>query len=407
MQPPAIRIEGLSKKYRVGGATAAGRTFYEVLSGALLRRPSHEETAEFWALRDIDLAIAAGEVLGIIGRNGAGKSTLLKVLARITAPTAGRVTIRGRVASLLEVGTGFHPELSGRENIYLNATILGMKRAEIDRKLDAIVDFSGIERFLDTPVKRYSSGMYVRLAFAVAAHVDADILLVDEVLAVGDAEFQKRCLGTMSDVARSGRTVIFVSHNLGAVEHFCQRGLYLQMGRVAEHGPIDRVVAAYSKSMALALSADGFALGNELVLRSTRFPTEAVGPREQMEFEVSFTAREECDIRELHIFVCDSSGERVALLDFRDPGVWGGTRHVAARSTVTYRARLKCLPLVEGIYRIGFTIGTSHEFREVNDVAELQVSMDRPHANLVPYTAEFKGSTVVDFDLQVSESRCE
>jgi lipopolysaccharide transport system ATP-binding protein len=249
MQAPVIRIEGLSKKYRFGAAQSAPGTFYDLLSGALSRRGrrgSEHAPAEFWALRGLDLEIAAGEVLGIIGRNGAGKSTLLKILARITAPTEGRVTIRGRVASLLEVGTGFHPELTGRENIVLNATILGMTRAEIDRKLDAIIDFSGVEKFIDTPVKRYSSGMYVRLAFAVAAHVDADVLLVDEVLAVGDAEFQKRCLGTMTDVARRGRTVLFVSHNLTALANLCSRGVLLDRGRVAAAGELASVLDAYT-----------------------------------------------------------------------------------------------------------------------------------------------------------------
>ena len=192
-----------------------------------------DTTEEFWALKDVSFEVKRGEVLGIIGRNGAGKSTLLKVLSRITEPTEGRVTIEGRVASLLEVGTGFHPELTGRENVYLNGAILGMTRAEIKRKFDEIVDFSGVERFLDTPVKRYSSGMYVRLAFAVAAHLEPEILIIDEVLAVGDAEFQKKCLGKMQDVAGHGRTVLFVSHNMGAIERLCDNVVVLSQGRVA------------------------------------------------------------------------------------------------------------------------------------------------------------------------------
>jgi lipopolysaccharide transport system ATP-binding protein len=247
MAGAAISIEGLSKQYRVGATHPSGATFYDMLSGWLKpgRRTPVQDPREFWALRSLTLEVAPGEVLGVVGRNGAGKSTLLKILARITAPTEGRVTLHGRVASLLEVGTGFHPELTGRENIYLNATILGMKRAEIDRKLDAIVDFSGVAKFLDTPVKRYSSGMYVRLAFAVAAHVDADILLVDEVLAVGDAEFQKRSLGMMGDVARRGRTVLFVSHNLTALRNLCTTGLLLDQGRQCAIGPIGDVLAEY------------------------------------------------------------------------------------------------------------------------------------------------------------------
>src|SRR5213075_3000587 len=200
---------------------------------------------DFWALKDINFEVRTGEVLGIIGRNGAGKSTLLKILSRITEPTEGRVRIKGRVASLLEVGTGFHPELTGRENIYLNGAILGMTRAEIKRKFDEIVAFSEVERFLDTPVKRYSSGMNVRLAFAVAAHLEPEILVIDEVLAVGDMEFQKKCLGKMGEVAREGRTVIFVSHNMAAVQSLCSRAIWLDEGVVKEDGSAGMVVSNY------------------------------------------------------------------------------------------------------------------------------------------------------------------
>ena len=203
---------------------------------------------DLWALRDVSFTVEQGEVLGIIGRNGAGKSTLLKILSRVTAPTSGRVRVKGRIASLLEVGTGFHPELTGRENVYLNGAILGMTRAEVDRKFDEIVDFSGVEKFIDTPVKRYSSGMYVRLAFAVAAHLDPEILIVDEVLAVGDAEFQKKALGKMGDVASGGRTVLFVSHNMAAIQNLCRRGIWLNSGIVAEDGLVEVAVSSYLNS---------------------------------------------------------------------------------------------------------------------------------------------------------------
>jgi lipopolysaccharide transport system ATP-binding protein len=250
----AIRVEGLCKEYVIGGRESASRTFRESITDAIgvpLRRlrgigrkPPPEE--RFWALDQVSLDVEHGEVVGIIGNNGAGKSTLLRVLARITAPTKGRVEIRGRVASLLEVGTGFHPELTGRENIYLNGVILGMSRAEIARKFDEIVAFAEVEKFLDTPVKRYSSGMCVRLAFAVAAHLDPEILVVDEVLAVGDVEFQKKCLGKMRDVAmQEHRTVLFVSHNLQAVQALCGRAILLKSGRIAVEGATRSVVAAY------------------------------------------------------------------------------------------------------------------------------------------------------------------
>jgi lipopolysaccharide transport system ATP-binding protein len=258
MSRPIIDVEGLGKKYRLGGPSE-GRARYQSLrdtlmntlraAGRRLRRPfaraARQERSEFWALRDVAFAVEPGEVVGIIGRNGAGKSTLLKVLSRITEPTTGQVTLRGRVASLLEVGTGFHQELSGRENVFLNGTILGMSQLEIRKKFDEIVAFAEVEQFLDTPVKRYSSGMYMRLAFAVAAHLEPEILVVDEVLAVGDAAFQKKCLGKMGDVARGGRTVLFVSHNMHAVNSLCARGLVLQRGQVVFDGTAAAAVARY------------------------------------------------------------------------------------------------------------------------------------------------------------------
>ncbi len=234
---PAISVEGLGKRYRLGGGST------DLLSERLLRRTPRGE--DFWALRDVDLSVGQGEVVGLVGRNGAGKSTLLKCLSRITPPTEGRVEIRGRVGTLLEVGTGFHPELTGRENVFLSGTILGMRRREVTARFDEIVEFAGVERFLETPVKRYSSGMYVRLAFAVAAHLDTDVLLVDEVLAVGDAEFQRKCFGKMDDAARVGRTVVFVSHQLSAVQRLCSRCYWIDAGRVRSHGPTRDVVGAY------------------------------------------------------------------------------------------------------------------------------------------------------------------
>jgi lipopolysaccharide transport system ATP-binding protein len=252
MPRPIIEVENLSKRYRLGQFNARTmREEVEQLFSRFRKRGADRddelssENSEFWALKDVSFSVQPGEVIGIIGRNGAGKSTLLKILSRVTEPTSGVAYIRGRTASLLEVGTGFHAELTGRENIFLNGAILGMTRAEIRRKFDEIVDFSGVEQFIDTPVKRYSSGMYVRLAFAVAAHLEPDILVVDEVLAVGDAEFQKKCLGKMSDVAGAGRTVLFVSHNMDAVRRICGTGLFLSGGRLELRGAIEQCVEAY------------------------------------------------------------------------------------------------------------------------------------------------------------------
>lgn len=257
MSDTVIRVENLGKKYVIGHQKQERYTALrdviangaKSLGGKVLKpfgkKMSDPAVEEFWALKDVSFEIKQGDRVGIIGRNGAGKSTLLKILSRITEPTKGSIRIKGRVASLLEVGTGFHPELTGRENIYLNGAILGMSKAEIKRKFDEIVAFAEVEKFLDTPVKRYSSGMYVRLAFAVAAHLEPEILVVDEVLAVGDAQFQKKCLGKMGEVAGEGRTVLFVSHNMGAVSTLCDKAVYLLKGQVREIGVADRIVTSY------------------------------------------------------------------------------------------------------------------------------------------------------------------
>lgn len=260
-----IKTENLGKSYMIGHQSE--RQQYTALRDVIsnkakelwsrVRNPqyyTHQNVEEFWALNDINLEVKDGDRLGVIGRNGAGKTTLLKVLSRITEPTAGRAIIRGRIASLLEVGTGFHPELTGRENVYLNGSILGMSRQEIKRKFDEIVNFSGVEQFIDTPVKRYSSGMYVRLAFAVAAHIEPEILIVDEVLSVGDAEFQKRAIGKMEDVTKDGRTVIFVSHNLASVSLLCNRALLLNQGTIMEEGTPDLIINNYLENRSVSNS---------------------------------------------------------------------------------------------------------------------------------------------------------
>ena len=263
MAPNVIVVENLSKSYLLGHRSGSNgkyrhATFREVI-GREVRDFAHkavdlargrqivqgDEIEEFWALKNVSLGVKQGEVVGIIGRNGAGKSTLLKILSRITEPTSGRILLRGRVASLLEVGTGFHPELTGRENIFLNGAILGMKRREVRRKLDEIVAFAEVDKFLDTPVKRYSSGTYVRLAFAVAAHLEPEILILDEVLAVGDTRFQEKCIGRMKDIATGGRTVLVVSHNLAAISHMADRAILLESGQITASGLVDDVVAAY------------------------------------------------------------------------------------------------------------------------------------------------------------------
>jgi len=260
MSDVVIKVENLSKKYIIGHQkqerytalrdviSNSARSFWQGLTGSN-KSEFNDVSEEFWALKDISFEIKQGDRVGIIGRNGAGKSTLLKILSRITEPTSGKISIKGRVASLLEVGTGFHPELTGRENIYLNGAILGMDRSEIKKKFDEIVAFAEIEKFLDTPVKRYSSGMYVRLAFAVAAHLEPEILIVDEVLAVGDAQFQKKCLGKMDDVSKEGRTVLFVSHNMSSIRSICDTGLLLKLGSLEIVSTIEKVTEFYLKEI--------------------------------------------------------------------------------------------------------------------------------------------------------------
>jgi homopolymeric O-antigen transport system ATP-binding protein len=301
----AIEAHELSKRYRIGQMQAAYGTLRDSLSRATGRLTGREkqrdERQEIWALRDVSFRVREGEVLGVIGRNGAGKSTLLKILTRITTPTTGRAVIQGRVGSLLEVGTGFNPELTGRENVFLNGSILGMKRKEIQRKLPNIVEFSGIDKFIDTPVKRYSSGMYVRLAFSVAAHLEPEILLVDEVLAVGDAEFQQRCLGRMEDFSGTGRTVLFVSHNMQTINQLCNRVIWLDEGGIAEDGDPSQVVTHYLHSTSYATGAhiswpdDETAPGDDLVrLLAVRAIdedgnlTETVDVREAVGIEIRY-----------------------------------------------------------------------------------------------------------------------
>ena len=363
----AIRAQGLGKLYRLGQegmqygrlsesiARAAGAPLRRLRGTAAALAPA--DRGEIWALRDIDLDVPDGQVLGVVGRNGAGKTTLLKLLSRITEPTTGQVALRGRIGSLLEVGTGFHPELTGRENVYLNGAILGMRRADTARKFDEIVAFAEVERFIDTPVKRYSSGMYLRLAFAVAAHLDPDILIVDEVLAVGDAAFQKKCLGKMQDVSTTGRTVLFVSHNMATVLSLCDRAVLLEGGRLVDDGPTGAVVQRYlstsgSSSSDLAARADRRGSGR---LRVTGMRLESPSSTEidhvltgdPLQIALDYESSEELLPNVVISLAVDSIyGERICILqsDFVD----------ADFSAVAGRGTLACgvdaFPLIAGVY---------------------------------------------------------
>jgi len=386
MSDIALRTVGLGKMYRIGAERERYRTLRDTLVRAAKRpieRIRHPGAAthaseELWALKDVDLEVKHGEVLGVIGRNGSGKSTLLKVLSHITEPTEGRAEIRGRVASLLEVGTGFHNELTGRENIHLNGAILGMTRAEIKSKFDDIVEFSEISRFLDTPVKRYSSGMYVRLAFAVAAHLDPEILIVDEVLAVGDAEFQKKCLGKMGEVATAGRTVVFVSHNMAAIRALCTRCALLSEGRLVRVGKVDEVVDEYI--------AQGGTSGEVFGLRDSRKPWGEDGVRItearllcvdlvdacMTTVSVGLTCRANQDIAfNLEWRIVTMAGESVV---FGAPEIFRHERLHAQRGDADLSLSITNLPLAAGDYRI--EIAATQAFRRVLDTVHVPFTVE-------------------------------
>jgi ABC-type polysaccharide/polyol phosphate transport system ATPase subunit len=379
-----VEIEQLGKRYRLGGRSARYLTLREALVSAVRRHGStHQDAAEIWALRDVSLAVEDGDVVGVVGRNGAGKTTLLKVVAGITEPSTGVVRTRGRLGTLLDVGTGLHPELSGRENIYLNGAILGMSRRDISRRFDEIVAFAGVEDFLDTPLKRYSTGMYLRLAFAVAAHLEPDIVLVDEVLAVGDAEFQRRCLGKMSQFGDEGRTVIFVSHDMSAVGQLCRRGIWLDSGAVRADGAAADVIDRYLRSRRTPVPrADGPSgswqavqlLSAELVDGEGE-PLIAPNRDDPFSVRLRFVTRERVLALDLAVYLVNRHGARViddAWLDTRgaiesadDPGEYEASAHVPP-------------VLAPGDYLVGVWIGTEHETFFDRDVLSFEV-LPRPN----------------------------
>ena len=436
MSDVIISVEGLGKKYVLShqGERGGYKRFSERLEDwvkkpfAALRRgrgaegyglqatgsdgdpspishlPSTASKEEFWALKDVSFEVKRGEVVGIIGRNGAGKSTLLKILSRITEPSEGRVTLRGRVASLLEVGTGFHPELTGRENIFLNGAILGMTKAEIKKKFDEIVAFAEVERFLDTPVKRYSSGMYVRLAFAVAAHLEPEILVVDEVLAVGDAEFQKKCLGKMQDVATGGRTVLFVSHNMHAVRRLCSSGIFLQNGRLMQKGELEPIVRMYEGSFqqpkAHGESKDLYQ-SPQLVLHrveiehpQTKLPVARSG--EPLEVSMHFTVLQPCTLQTAAVTIYDLAGTKLVNADSLRKGQ---PLRLPQPGPAVIRFTMPRFPLHEGVYELGVyavdVSGATHML--LRNVHPLEVLEAPEHSMEVK--PQFDGCVRCDFEV--------
>jgi lipopolysaccharide transport system ATP-binding protein len=404
MSDLAITVEKVAKRYQITHRFDKHDALRHRIENAIrsplswLRAPKRMSTGrneDFWALKDVSFEIKNGDVVGIIGRNGAGKSTLLKILSRITEPTRGRIHLRGRVASLLEVGTGFHQELTGRENIFLNGAILGMTKAEIKSKFDEIVAFSEIERFLDTPVKRYSSGMYVRLAFAVAAHLEPEILIVDEVLAVGDAQFQKKCLGKMGQIARGGRTVLFVSHNMSAVQSLCRKALLLESGTVKAFDNVRPIVGQYLDAGATGKSVDKpMSMGPALKLLSLEFDPSRIESGAPLRWRLKFGANGPTIFNDLALIISSAQSARVALLDLR---ALGFPIRLATGQVWRVEGIIESLPLVEGEYSVGLTVNTIDFWEDVFDLAMIRVTSRIPSHGYSPYDVIYRGTVELNF----------
>jgi lipopolysaccharide transport system ATP-binding protein len=411
MSDTVIVVENLSKSYIVGHRSGQ-RERYTALRDVIAREARNftrksvdlfrgrqvvqgDELEEFWALRDVSFEVRQGEVLAVIGRNGAGKSTLLKILSRITEPSCGRAILRGRVASLLEVGTGFHAELNGRENIFLNGVILGMKRAEIKAKFDEIVAFAEVDRFLDTPVKRYSSGMYVRLAFAVAAHLDPEILIIDEVLAVGDAEFQKKCLGKIGDVARGGRTVLFVSHNMAAVKSLTTRGILLDQGSLKFSGTSEQVIAHYAQMISQAGDTKNrnwgkgryTAIRSACLLDKDNQPTTQYIPGEPLRVDV-IVETDGTPGMSLELFLVDAARTRLGLVS-------------------TYSFQGKTLPEKKGTYQVNLTLAplwlASGSYRFDVSTSLINIEWDHSVESAVDFHVQFSNPLGLPSDFKQSD----
>jgi lipopolysaccharide transport system ATP-binding protein len=408
-----IKIENLSKAYQLGEigtgtisrdlerfwARMRGKEDPFLKIGEVNDRAVKGKSDVVWSLKDLNFDIEQGDAVGIIGRNGAGKSTLLKILSRVTAPTSGSVKVKGRIASLLEVGTGFHPELSGRENIYLNGAILGMRKAEIKRKFDEIVDFSGVERYIDTPVKRYSSGMYVRLAFAVAAHLESDIMIVDEVLAVGDAEFQKKCLGKMNDVSKGeGRTVLFVSHNMAAIEALCNQSILLNSGIIIGNDVTEKIINEYLYSYKdeLLSFVEKLTLSPELILNFKINTNNLITIGENLTFEISINSTECFQLTDLSILIYNEREIRVSVIDLRNELY----RIKNDLTGFNIKGTINSINLIPGTYKVKLYI-KSHLYHE--NTAELVQFYVRGQnvSDIIPYSSTISG--IVKFDYSISD----
>jgi lipopolysaccharide transport system ATP-binding protein len=407
----AIKAENLSKAYQLGEigtgtisrdlerwwAKLRGKEDPFLRIGETNDRSVKGSSNVVWSLKDLNFEIEQGDAVGIIGRNGAGKSTLLKILSRVTSPTTGIVKVKGRIASLLEVGTGFHPELTGRENIYLNGAILGMRKAEIKRKFDEIVDFAGVERYIDTPVKRYSSGMYVRLAFAVAAHLESEILIVDEVLAVGDAEFQKKCLGKMGDVSKGeGRTVLFVSHNMGSITALCNKGILLNNGlKIFEGEAIDTIYSYRKIEVPERSVLEDYKLSEYIILKHFSINKSVLQSFENMEFKIRLLDLKENTYNSAAMFIYDEYDQKVALIDLRKDELF--KRLSTESSAFVIKGQINNMQLLPGRYHIGLHIQSTTLYKDFFNLLYFEIKQRETIDNILPYPLAVRGKIELQY----------
>ena len=393
---PILEIQNISKKFRINHEQQPYLSLRDSLASIFKDKSSKED---FWALKDVSFNVMPGDTVGIIGKNGAGKSTLLKILSKITPPTSGKIVSRGRIASLLEVGTGFHPELTGRENIYMNGSILGMRRKEIQKNFDAIVDFSGVEKFLDTPLKHYSSGMQLRLAFAVAAFLENEILIIDEVLAVGDAEFQKKCMGKMEDVSRSGRTVLFVSHNLYALNQLCQKSIILNKGSLIQQGNTEAIISHYLQNNESPdrQNKQGFSIADNSFL----FSVLELSNKEESHWELQFEFLKDNIISSMALYVCNYEGFRIAVIDCR-------TSDFPIREQKNKKLKLEIeiekLALVEGEYSVGIYLESLTYKGNIDNLFSIHKLKNKFNNNtgLIEFPRQYRGILEIDSNVQIN-----
>ncbi len=384
---PILEIQHITKQFKLGAKQDGYLALRDAIANPFKKKATMATT--FLALNNVSFDVYPGQSIGIIGKNGAGKSTLLKILSKITPPTSGKIICRGRIASLLEVGTGFHPELSGRENIYMNGSILGMRKSEIDTHFDAIVDFSGVENFLDTPLKRYSSGMQLRLAFAVAAHLEPEILIIDEVLAVGDAEFQKKCLGKMNEISKSGRTVIFVSHDMNAIEQLCNKAVILKGGTLAEQGETSELISHYLNENK-NFKFNQLALSEEVDMVEFNFQPCEIISGQDINFSICLEIKsaELPSVTDFCLLIYSAKGVRITIIDLR-PFI---NDFVRKENRLLLNGKIENLNLVEGEYSIGLFCIINEERKELLDINQIRVKPALSlHENVKPYLSQYRG----------------